>query len=93
MNKEELSTFNTDDWRKCINIIDKYWNSEYGTFVVEKKDNSIMLILITGGWSENEEIINIISNTMFWFLWWQESKRGGYYRLEIVNKIKYERSE
>lgn len=67
--------------------------SEYGTFVVEKKDNSIMLILITGGWSENEEIINIISNTMFWFLWWQESKRGGYYRLEIVNKIKYERSE
>lgn len=28
MNKEELSTFNTDDWRKCINIIDKYWNSE-----------------------------------------------------------------
>lgn len=93
MNKEELSTFNTDDWRKCINIIDKYWNSEYGTFVVEKKDNSIMLILITGGWSENEEIINIISNTMFWFLWWQESKRGGYYRLEIVNKIKYEKSE
>lgn len=93
MNKEELSTFNTDDWRKCINIIDKYWNSEYGTFVVEKKDNSIMLILITGGWSENEEIINIISNTMFWFLWWQESKRGGYYRLKIVNKIKYERSE
>lgn len=64
MNKEELSTFNTDDWRKCINIIDKYWNSEYGTFVVEKKDNSIMLILITGGWSENEEIINIISNTI-----------------------------
>lgn len=47
-----------------------------------------MLILITGGWSENEEIINIISNTMFWLLWWQESKRGGYYRLEIVNKIK-----
>ena len=41
MNKEELSTFNTDDWRKCINIIDKYWNSEYGTFVVEKKDNSM----------------------------------------------------
>ena len=52
-----------------------------------------MLILITGGWSENEEIINLISNTMFWLLWWQESKRGGYYRLEIVNKIKDERSE
>lgn len=93
MDKEELSAFNTDDWRKCINIIDKYWNQDYGAFIVEKKDDSIMLILITGGWSENEEIINIISNTMFWFLWWQESKRGGYYRLKIVNKIKYERSE
>lgn len=93
MNKKELAVFNTNDWEKCISIIDKYWNQDYGTFIVEREDDSIMLILITGGWSENEEIINIISNTMFWFLWWQESKRGGYYRLEIVNKIKYERSE
>lgn len=93
MSNEELAVFNTNDWEKCISIIDKYWNQHYGTFIVEREDDSIMLILITGGWSENEEIINIISNTMFWFLWWQESKRGGYYRFKIVDKIEYERNE
>ena len=72
MSNEELAVFNTNDWEKCISIIDKYWNQDYGTFIVEREDDSIMLILITGGWSENEEIINIISNTMFWVLWWQK---------------------
>lgn len=38
------------------------------------------LELTTGGWSENEEIVDILYNKMFWFLWWQESKRGGYYK-------------
>lgn len=87
MSSEELAVFNTNDWGECIGIIEKYWNDKYGTFDVAGKDNSITLILTTGGWSENEEIINLISNTMFWFLWWQESKRGGYYRFKIVNKI------
>lgn len=93
MSSEELAVFNTNDWGECIGIIEKYWNDEYGTFDVAGKDNSITLILTTGGWSENEEIINLISNTMFWFLWWQESKRGGYYRFKIVNKIEQERSD
>lgn len=93
MNKEELAVFNTNDWGKCISIIEKYWNNEYGTFDIEGKDNNITLILTTGGWSENEEIINLISYTMFWFLWWQESKRGGYYKFEIVNKIEFERKK
>lgn len=93
MSNEELAVFNTNDWEKCISIIDKYWNQDYGTFIVERENDSIMLILITGGWSENEEIINLISGTMFWFLWWQESKRGGYYKFTIVDKIEYERSE
>lgn len=89
MSNEELSTFNTSDWGECISIIEKYWNNDYGVFDIEGKDNTITLILTTGGWSENEKIINLISNTMFWFLWWQESKRGGYYKFEIVNKIEY----
>lgn len=93
MNKEELSTFNTSDWGKCIGILEKYWNKEYGTFDIEGKDNNITLILTTGGWSENEEIINLISNTMFWLLWWQESRRGGYYKFKIVDKIEFERSK
>lgn len=93
MNKEELNAFNTNDWSKCVSIIEKYWNDDYGTFDIEGKNNNITLTLTTGGWSENEAIINLIYGTMFWFLWWQESKRGGYYKFTIVDKIEYERSE
>lgn len=83
MSNEELTVFNTNDWEKCIDIMEKYWNDDYGTFDIEEKNNNITLTLTTGGWSENEEIINLISGTMFWFLWWQESKRGGYYKFTM----------
>lgn len=93
MSNEELAVFNTNDWGECIGIIEKYWNDDYGTFDIEGKNNNITITLTTGGWSENEAIINLICGTMFWFLWWQESKRGGYYRFKIVNKIEQERSD
>ena len=94
LSKEEISTLNTNEFYECISIIEKYWNQEYGTFDIEGKDGITILKLTTGGWSENEEFINELSNTMFWFLWWQESKRGGYYKfkyveiLEIVKGVK-----
>ena len=87
MTNEEISTFNTNDFQQGINIIEKYWNQNYGTFDIEGKDGIITLELTTGGWSENEEIIDILGNTMFWFLWWQESKRGGYYKFIYSEKM------
>lgn len=72
--------FNTNNFYDAVGIIQEYWNEDYGTLNIEGKDGVLTLELTTGGWSENEEIIDKISNTMFWFLWWQESKRGGYYK-------------
>lgn len=73
--------FNTNNWNECMRIIEEYWNTQYGTISIDKTEKGIIILeLTTGGWSENEEIIDKISNTMFWFLWWQESKRGGYYK-------------
>ncbi len=80
MSEEEINILNTNDFYKGVGIIEKYWNDNYGTFDIEGKYGIIKLELITGGWSENEEIIEKLRNTMFWFLWWQESKRGGYYK-------------
>lgn len=91
LSKEEISTLNTNEFFECVSIIEKYWNQEYGTFDIESKEGIIILELTTGGWSENEELINELSNTMFWFLWWQESKRGGYYKFkytEILEIVK-----
>lgn len=93
MTNEQISIFNTNDFYEGISIIEKYWNQHYGTFDVEGKDGIIILELTTGGWSENEEIIDIISTTMFWFLWWQESKRGGYYKFIYAEKMGVESND
>ena len=80
IDKDIEKVFNTNNFYEAVGILEKYWNDDYGTFDIEGKDGITTLELTTGGWAENEEIINKISYTMFWFLWWQESKRGGYYK-------------
>ena len=87
MTNEEISTFNTNDFYEGVSIIEKYWNQHYGTFDIEGKEGIVTLELTTGGWSENEGIIDTLCKTMFWFLWWQESKRGGYYKFIYSEKM------
>ena len=41
------------------------------------------LILHTGGWSGNEDIIEALAATVFWLMYWQKSERGGHYYFEI----------
>ena len=90
MTEKEIEILNSNDWDECIEIIIKYWNCLYGTCEIwVEPDRRKNLELTTGGWSENEDIINEISNTMFWFLWWHESKRGGYYKFIYTSEMKY----
>ena len=94
MTKEQINVFNTNDWDKCVDLLKSCWNTNYGTILINKnKSGPITIELTTGGWSENEKIIDEITGTLFWFLWWQESKRGGYYKFVLVNKINYEEKE
>ena len=86
INKEEINILNTNNFYEGVNIIEKYWNQDYGTFDIKGENGIITLELTTGGWSENEEIIDILANKVFWFLWWQESKRGGYYKFIYTEK-------
>lgn len=90
LSKEEIAIFNTNNWYECVSIIEKHWNQDYGTFDIEGEDGKQVLELTTGGWSDNEQLLNEIANTMFWFIWWQESKRGGYYKFLYVEKINIE---
>ena len=46
-----------------------------------------MLYLHTWGWSGNEDIINALSETMFWHMHWQRSDRGGHYTFKKM-KVK-----
>jgi hypothetical protein len=63
---------------EIIEYIKQIWHMpEYG---VVAKGNT--LELHTGGWSGNEEIIGTLQRTLFWFLYWQKSERGGHYYFE-----------
>ena len=80
MSEEEIKILDGYSWGDSINIIQKYWNTDYGTCELCKEKDKETLELTTGGWSENEEILKQLIETYFWFFWWQESKRGGYYK-------------
>ena len=89
MDKEILAMFNTNEWYACVDQIKQHWNQTYGTFKLTHISSDVKALeLTTGGWSENEDFINEISNTFFWFLWWQESHRGGYYKFVYTEVIR-----
>ena len=76
----ELSEEPKDYWKEGLDLIDKIWDTDYGT--VERGHigtHTEEIVLTTGGWSENEEAINVIADSMFWILYWQKSERGGKY--------------
>lgn len=63
-------------------LSDIWWHEDIGVVV---KGNTIRLH--THGWSGNEDIISMLRQTMFWFLFWEKSERGGHYTFKI-RKIK-----
>lgn len=67
----------TIEWEECLEKIEDRWNTDYGTITIS--DDRKTLELTTGGWSENEELMDAISDSMFWILYWRKSERGGKY--------------
>ena len=57
--------------------------------IIEKRKNKTILELHTCGNSDNEAIIEILSTTMFWHMFWDKSVRGGHYYFIIDKNIKY----
>jgi len=65
---------------------DIWWKSDWG-FKLKNGRNTgkkiKRLFLSTGGWSGNEIIIDCLTKTDFWTLFWEQSKRGGHYIFKI----------
>jgi len=75
---------NKDDPIEFAEFVCQVWNKHYGKVIFKKKDKDTMILkLITGGWSGNEEIITALAQTMFWSLFWEKSERGGLYVFEV----------
>ncbi len=85
----EDATFDLIKKHECLKVEDAeglaklivdLWNKNYGTATYEDG----ILHLVTGGWSENEEIIMALHlNQMFWAGYWAGEIRGGAYWFEI----------
>ena len=44
----------------------------------------------TGGWSGNEDVILALQKTMFWFVFWEKSLRGGHFYFKIEHPEWYD---
>lgn len=58
---------------------DVWWMPDWGYRFTKRR----FLYLSTGGWSGNEDIISVLENTPFWWLYWVSSRRGGHYIFHI----------
>lgn len=80
-NYEPNKIFNiTDMFESIANIFNNNINGQ----AKYSKDKRI-LTLITGGWSDNETIINAIFDNVFLMNSWYASYRGGKYVFHITN--------
>lgn len=77
-----------DDPLSFIEVInDHWWNPEWG--IKERGVKVVHLELHTGGYSDNEQLINELQNTDFWRLYWVKTERGGHYYFKIdTRKVK-----
>lgn len=90
-----IETFRARDVVDHLNLV--WWYPERQMELREGRERFrhkkvMKLVLHTGGWSGNEDIIGKLQDTWFWILYWAESHRGGHYYFEIPwkdwNKVK-----
>ena len=96
---EELETirkYKFQTWEDVLDLLEHirelWWHNSDG-FVLKGK-NILKLQLHTWGWSGNESVIGALEqNTMFYPLFWVESRLGGHYKFEFRKSMFRSRSE
>jgi len=75
------------DLKSLIEFVQSIWEYEAPEFRVGRssfdRKKCYRLTIHSWGWSGNEDIIGALQKTMFWFTFWQSSRRGGHYEFEI----------
>lgn len=75
--------FITKPIKPLLDYIQDLWTYDKG-FRLKEKEGNFGLVLRTGGWSGNEDIIRALeANSLFYPLWWVKSERGGKYTFDI----------
>lgn len=85
--KKELETIKKWDLSKqgvhdFLEFLESIWHFGNWGFILKGK-HILHLQLHTGGWSGNEDIIQVLRSTFFWIFFWTKSLRGGHYYFRI----------
>lgn len=75
---QRVLEWDCNDPMKLIFFLEDIWWNAYPLIKLKGK-RVIHVELHTGGWSGNEDIIKVLRETMFWLMYWQQTKRGGHY--------------
>lgn len=83
---KNIYPINKENLNKLIYILQENWH--WKDYIIYDKEKGC-LQLHTGGWSGNEEIIIALEqNYIFWMWCWYKSKRGGHYWFDL-NKVTF----
>ena len=66
-----------EPWR-YVDLIKKGW--AYKDYIWEEGKK---VFISTGGWSGNESIIEAMRQNMFWWVFWENHRRGGHFTFEM----------
>ena len=82
---EEIKRWPIEDRDGWLAYVRALWNVDYGDERQEyANDGESRLVLTTGGWSGNEEIIGAMSdNTVLYMMTWISSRRGGRFEFQL----------
>ena len=78
---EEIRDWPYGDYKGLLDKVHDIWKyAEDGYW----RQDGYKYYISTAGWSGNEEIIGALrSNTIFWGICWEQSRRGGHYIFDL----------
>lgn len=78
-----------DGWDALLYFVEGgWWNSETGMKIGTK-----YLTLHTWGWSGNEDIIEALKQSDFWWTMWYKSQIGGHYWFKLNYHFRYKKGD
>lgn len=80
---EALKHWPQGSYTGLVQYICNLWHYPEFATITKKPDGTLVLTLITGGWSGNESIILALGKNMFSVNFWELSQRGGLHVYEI----------
>jgi hypothetical protein len=97
--RKQLKKIERWNWRSARKLMEYvkslWWAPEFGWDEQSSEDGrGLVYSLSTGGWSENEDLIEAMrTNLVFWGICWLESRRGGHYKFLLPDYLESEDAE